>query len=80
MRSAGRLSLVVSPILNAAGVPNGGPLAALPVTALVVFMMVYVVMPRYSRLMQPWIGDASMKQELPWQLAAASRLPPRTLH
>ncbi len=46
---------VVSPVLRAAGVPASPPLTTLAVTAVVVFLMVYVVMPRYTRLVQRWL-------------------------
>lgn len=45
----------VSPVLRAAGVPASLPLGTLAVTAVVVFLMVYVVMPRYTRLVQRWL-------------------------
>lgn len=37
------------------GIPHHLPLTVLLVTAVVVFMMVYVVMPRYTRLLQRWL-------------------------
>jgi antibiotic biosynthesis monooxygenase (ABM) superfamily enzyme len=46
---------LVLPLLRAAGVPESPPLATLAVTAVVVFLMVYVVMPRYTRLVQRWL-------------------------
>lgn len=46
---------VLSPVLRAAGVPASPPLTTLAVTAVVVFLMVYVVMPRYTRLVQRWL-------------------------
>ena len=47
-------SLVV-PALNGAGAPNSLPLNTLVITGVVVFLMVYVVMPRYTRLMRRWL-------------------------
>ena len=47
--------LVVAPALRLAGVPPGVPITTLAVTAVVVFLMVYVVMPRYTRLVQRWL-------------------------
>jgi uncharacterized protein len=45
----------VVPALRVAGVPDKLPLTTLAVTAVVVFLMVYVVMPRYTRLVQRWL-------------------------
>lgn len=47
--------LVVAPGLRLAGIPSSAPLTTLVVTAVVVFFMVYVVMPRYTRLVQRWL-------------------------
>lgn len=47
-------SLVV-PALKGLGVPASLPLNTLVVTGVVVFLMVYLVMPRYTRLMQRWL-------------------------
>jgi antibiotic biosynthesis monooxygenase (ABM) superfamily enzyme len=46
---------IVSPALRRLGVPVSPPLNTLAVTAVVVFLMVYVVMPRYTRLVQRWL-------------------------
>ena len=46
---------VVTPVLHFLGVPHYVALTTLAVTAVIVFMMVYVVMPRYTRLMQRWL-------------------------
>lgn len=46
---------VVSPALLALGVPASLPVNTLAVTAVVVFLMVCVVMPRYTRLVQRWL-------------------------
>lgn len=47
--------LVVAPALAEAGVPELPWLTGLIVTGLVVFLMIYVVMPRYTRLVQRWL-------------------------
>lgn len=49
------MPLVVTPILQYFGVPNNRLIATFAVTGLVVFLMVYVVMPRYTRLVQRWL-------------------------
>lgn len=49
------IPLVVNPILQYLGVPNNRLIATLAVTGIVVFLMVYVVMPRYTRLVQRWL-------------------------
>lgn len=46
---------VVSPIMHYLEVPDNRFLTTLSVTGLVVFLMVYVVMPRYTRLVQRWL-------------------------
>jgi antibiotic biosynthesis monooxygenase (ABM) superfamily enzyme len=45
----------VAPVLRLSGVPAILPVTTLAVTAVVVFLMVYVVMPRYTRLVQRWL-------------------------
>ncbi len=45
---------LVSPVLAAAGISNV-LITTLAVTGLVVYLMVYVVMPRYTRLVQRWL-------------------------
>jgi len=45
----------VSPALRLVGAPASLPLTTLAITAVVVFLMVYVVMPRYTRLVQRWL-------------------------
>lgn len=47
--------LLVGPALHWAGAPASQPLATLVVTGVVVFLMVYVVMPRYTRLVHRWL-------------------------
>lgn len=53
------LVLVVSALVRtgfaALGVPAGAVLSTLVATAIVVSLMVYVVMPRYTRLVQRWL-------------------------
>lgn len=49
------IPLAVNPILQYLGVSNNRLIATLAVTGLVVFLMVYVVMPRYTRLVQRWL-------------------------
>jgi antibiotic biosynthesis monooxygenase (ABM) superfamily enzyme len=45
----------VAPALHAVGAPASLPLTTLVVTAVVVYLMVYVVMPRYTRRVQRWL-------------------------
>lgn len=47
--------LVAGPLMRAAGVPDHPLLATLVVTGAVVFLMVYVVMPRYTKLVARWL-------------------------
>jgi uncharacterized protein len=47
--------LVVMPVLRRIGSPEKLPLDSLVVTGVVVFLMVYVVMPRYTRLVSRWL-------------------------
>jgi uncharacterized protein len=47
--------LVVVPVLRRFGVPDNRFLTILLVTATVVFLMVYVVMPRYTRFVRQWL-------------------------
>jgi antibiotic biosynthesis monooxygenase (ABM) superfamily enzyme len=47
--------LLVTPTLRNLGVPSGVLLTTLVVTGVVVFLMVYLVMPRYTRLIQRWL-------------------------
>lgn len=49
----------VSPLLRFIDAPNNAPLSTLVVTAVVVFLMVYVVMPRYTRIVQRWLFNSS---------------------
>jgi uncharacterized protein len=45
----------VAPLLRASGLPRSAPLTTLVVTAVVVFLMVYLVMPRYTRVVRRWL-------------------------
>jgi len=47
--------LVVLPILRRIGAPDNYLLTTLAVTGTVVFLMVYVVMPRYTKLIKRWL-------------------------
>lgn len=47
--------LVVRPALGQVSLAQNRPLTALVVTGIVVFLMVYVVMPRYTRLLKRWL-------------------------
>ncbi|MEO8670320.1 MAG: antibiotic biosynthesis monooxygenase [Tahibacter sp.] len=49
------VSLLVANALRTLGVPSNVPLTTLVVTAIVVFLMVYVVMPHYTRLVRRWL-------------------------
>ena len=49
------LPLVILPVLRTLGVPSYPPLNTLAVTAAIVFFMVYLIMPRYTRLVQTWL-------------------------
>jgi uncharacterized protein len=47
--------LAIVPAMRLLGAPLNLPITTLVVTAVVVFLMVYVVMPRYTRLVQRWL-------------------------
>jgi len=47
--------LLINPLLGALGMPKVFPLNMVFDTALVVFLMVYVVMPRYTKLVRKWL-------------------------
>jgi antibiotic biosynthesis monooxygenase (ABM) superfamily enzyme len=47
--------LALTPVVGRLGLPDTLPLHTLVNTGIVVFLMVYVVMPRYTRLMQRWL-------------------------
>lgn len=46
---------LVRPALGAIGFPSNVFLTTLAVTAVIVYLMVYVVMPRYTRLLRRWL-------------------------
>jgi antibiotic biosynthesis monooxygenase (ABM) superfamily enzyme len=46
---------VVTPVLRHLGIPSNRFLTTLAVTGAVVFLMVYIVMPRYTRLIKRWL-------------------------
>lgn len=48
---------IVTPVLHLFGVSGNLLLTTLAVTAVVVFLMVYVVMPRYTRLVHRWLFE-----------------------
>lgn len=47
--------LLIVLMLQALGVPPIPPLSTLVVTGVIVFLMVYIIMPRYTRLVQRWL-------------------------
>lgn len=47
--------LVVTPVLRLSGAPDNHLLTTFAVTGIVVFLMVYVVMPRYTKLIKRWL-------------------------
>lgn len=47
--------LIILPILHRLGVPKNRYIDTLLVTGTVVFLMIYVVMPRFTRLVQRWL-------------------------
>lgn len=47
--------LLVTPLLHFLGLPNNRFVGTFTVTGVVVFLMVYVVMPRYTRLLRRWL-------------------------
>jgi antibiotic biosynthesis monooxygenase (ABM) superfamily enzyme len=49
--------LAVSPVLRLLGVPDNYFLTTLVVTGAVVFLMVYIVMPNYTKLIRRWLFD-----------------------
>lgn len=54
--------VAVVPALRMAGVPGRIPITTLAVTAVVVFLMVYVAMPRYTPLVQRWLFTSQRSQ------------------
>jgi antibiotic biosynthesis monooxygenase (ABM) superfamily enzyme len=49
--------LVVSPVMRLLGMPGNRFVTTLFVTATVVFLMTYVIMPRYTKLIRQWLFD-----------------------
>ncbi len=49
------VSLVAAPVLQYLSAPTNRFLTTLVVTGVVVFLMVYVVMPRYTKLIHRWL-------------------------
>jgi len=47
--------LMLSPVFRLLGLPDNDFLATLVVTGTVVFLMVYIVMPRYTKLIRRWL-------------------------
>lgn len=47
--------VVLAPLMRALGLPDNPYLGALMVTGTIVGLMVYVVMPRYTRLVHAWL-------------------------
>jgi len=47
--------LVVTPALQYLGIPDNRYLTTLAVTGIVVFFMVYLVMPRYTKIIRRWL-------------------------
>ncbi len=47
--------LVITPLLRAINAPSNVFLTTLAVTGAVVFLMVFVIMPRYTKLLQKWL-------------------------
>jgi antibiotic biosynthesis monooxygenase (ABM) superfamily enzyme len=51
------MPLLILPVLRAIGVPDNPFLSTLVVTGALVALMVYVVMPHYTRLVRHWLFD-----------------------
>jgi antibiotic biosynthesis monooxygenase (ABM) superfamily enzyme len=51
------LPFVLQPLLTAAGLGELAALQGLLVTAVIVFLMVYLIMPKYTRLVARWLFD-----------------------
>lgn len=47
--------LAVTPLLRTTGVPDSNYLTTLAVTGVITFLMVYVVMPHYTKLIRRWL-------------------------
>lgn len=55
----------ITPVLRSAGVPSNYLVTTLAITAVVVFLMVYVVMPHYTRLVQRWLFTLPTRTDKP---------------
>ncbi|SHF91079.1 hypothetical protein SAMN04487965_2929 [Microbulbifer donghaiensis] len=51
------IPLLVMPLLRWLGVPDTRWLNTLLITGIIVFLMVYAIMPRYTRLIRRWLFD-----------------------
>ena len=49
--------LVVIPLMRRTGLPEWRPFTKLAVTGVIVFLMTYVVMPRYTKLLKRWLFE-----------------------
>jgi uncharacterized protein len=49
------IPIIINPVLKYLEIQNNRFIATLAVTGLIVFLMVYLVMPRYTRLVQRWL-------------------------
>ncbi len=49
------VSFVITPVLQYFGVPDNRFVTTLAVTGIVVYLMVYIVMPRYTKLIHRWL-------------------------
>ena len=49
------LPLVVIPLLRWLGLPDNHYLEVLLITAIIVYLMVYIIMPRYTKLVREWL-------------------------
>ena len=47
--------LIVSPVLRLVGIPEHRLFTAFVVTGTIVMLMVYVIMPRYTKLVKRWL-------------------------
>ncbi len=49
------IPLIITPVLEFLGVPSNRFLTTLAITGSIVFLLVYLIMPRYTRLLQRWL-------------------------
>jgi|APTNR8051073442_1049403.scaffolds.fasta_scaffold09114_2 hypothetical protein len=49
--------MLVLPVLRLLGAPDNRFLTTLAVTGVMVFLMIYIVIPRYMKLIQRWLFD-----------------------